>query len=321
MSTPLADGYTVRPATLEDAPALHALIAASDIADWGESTGYSLGEVEDDLRAIDPERDSWLITSPDGDVAGFASLRQRRHVRIDVEGYVHPGHVGHGIGTILVRASEARAREHVPLAPDGVQVVLQNWINADNPAACALLEREGYHPARYFFRMEATLDGALPDPEWPAGITLRTCEDDASRRLMHGMMEEAMRDHWGHVRRSFEEWMERKGSSTFDPTLWFLAMDGTEPAAGAVCSVSEGIGWVDNLGVRAPWRKRGRGMALLRHAAKEFRRRELDRMALGVDADSLTGATRLYERAGMHVAQRHATYRKILRDGAEYGES
>jgi mycothiol synthase len=92
-------------------------------------------------------------------------------------------------------------------------------------------------------------------------------------------------------------------------------MDGTEAAAGAVCSVSESIGWVDNLGVRKPWRRQGLGMALLRHAAHVFRSQGISRMALGVDSENPTGASRLYERAGMHIAQRHATYRKVLREG------
>jgi ribosomal protein S18 acetylase RimI-like enzyme len=33
---------------------------------------------------------------------------------------------------------------------------------------------------------------------------------------------------------------------------------------------------------------------------------------LGVDAESLTGATRLYQRAGMREARRFAIYRKAL---------
>lgn len=319
MSTNLADGYILRPATLRDAPDIHALIAASDIADWGEPGGYSLGEVEDDLRALDTERHAWLILSPEQEAVGYAHLNHRQHIRIDVEGYVHPDHFGRGIGTTLIRQSEARAREHIPLAPEGSGVAVQNWINADNEAARTLLEREGYHPARYFFRMESVLGDALPEPEWPVGVSVRTCEDEASQRLMYETIEEAMKDHWGHIPRSFDEWMERRRGSTFDPGLWFLAMEGTTPAAGAVCSVSEGIGWVDLLGVRAPWRKRGLGMALLRHAARAFSERQVNRMALGVDSESPTGATRLYERAGMHVAQRHATYRKILRQGVEPG--
>ena len=38
-------------------------------------------------------------------------------------------------------------------------------------------------------------------------------------------------------------------------------------------------------------------------------------VALGVDADSLTGATRLYESAGMHVEEQFDQVRKVLRDG------
>jgi hypothetical protein len=41
------------------------------------------------------------------------------------------------------------------------------------------------------------------------------------------------------------------------------------------------------------------------------------RVSLGVDAQSLTGATRLYERAGMHPERRHVFYEKVLRDGVD----
>jgi hypothetical protein len=36
-----------------------------------------------------------------------------------------------------------------------------------------------------------------------------------------------------------------------------------------------------------------------------------------VDASSLTGAVRLYERAGMHVARQYDRYEKELRSGKE----
>jgi GNAT superfamily N-acetyltransferase len=103
----------------------------------------------------------------------------------------------------------------------------------------------------------------------------------------------------------------------FDPGVWFLAVADGEPAGAAICSISENIGWVDSLGVRRPWRKRGVGLALLQHAVGEFHRRGLQRVALGVDAASPTGATRLYERAGFTLAQQHATYTKELRSGEE----
>jgi ribosomal protein S18 acetylase RimI-like enzyme len=54
-------------------------------------------------------------------------------------------------------------------------------------------------------------------------------------------------------------------------------------------------------------------MALLRRACAEFYRRGRGKVALGVDSESLTGATRLYERAGMRVERLYSVYRKELR--------
>jgi ribosomal protein S18 acetylase RimI-like enzyme len=47
--------------------------------------------------------------------------------------------------------------------------------------------------------------------------------------------------------------------------------------------------------------RQGLGEALLLHSFLAFRERGLTRATLGVDASSPTGATRLYERAGMSV--------------------
>ena len=53
--------------------------------------------------------------------------------------------------------------------------------------------------------------------------------------------------------------------------------------------------------MRRAWRKQGLGEALLLHSFATFRKRGYTRATLGVDASSPTGATRLYERAGMRV--------------------
>lgn len=94
-------------------------------------------------------------------------------------------------------------------------------------------------------------------------------------------------------------------------------MDGDVVAGAAMCIYLDGNGWVDELGVRREWRKRGLGLALLYHAFGEFYRRGTHEVGLGVDAQSLTGATRLYERAGMHPLLHYDTFAKVLRDGVE----
>jgi ribosomal protein S18 acetylase RimI-like enzyme len=107
----------------------------------------------------------------------------------------------------------------------------------------------------------------------------------------------------------------------FDPSLWFLAMDGDEIAGVSLCRPRSfhdaETGYVDNLSVRRPWRKKGVGLALLRHSFGEFYRRGKRKVGLGVDAENLTGALRLYEKAGMHVHQAFDLFEKTVRDGRE----
>ena len=103
-------------------------------------------------------------------------------------------------------------------------------------------------------------------------------------------------------------------SGAYDPALWFVAYDGDEVAGYLIGKAEEGgdpkLGWVEVLGVRRPWRRRGLALALLLHAFGEFERRGCERVGLGVDASNLTGAVRLYERAGMRPVRQHDAHEK-----------
>ena len=77
------------------------------------------------------------------------------------------------------------------------------------------------------------------------------------------------------------------------------------------------LGWVSSLGVRRPWRRRGLALAILLHAFHELAARGKPRVGLGVDSQSLTGATRLYEKAGMHVVRESYEYERVIRDGID----
>jgi GNAT superfamily N-acetyltransferase len=69
--------------------------------------------------------------------------------------------------------------------------------------------------------------------------------------------------------------------------------------------------------VRRSWRRKGVALGLLHHTFGEFYRRGKNKVALDVDAHSLTGATGLYEKAGMHNARQSAVYEKELRPGKD----
>ena len=88
-------------------------------------------------------------------------------------------------------------------------------------------------------------------------------------------------------------------------------------AADVLERARQGLGWVGTLGVRPPWRKHGLGMALLKHSFAELYQRGYSTIGLTVDASNPTGATRLYERAGMHIASQFIVYEKEYRPGRE----
>ena len=75
--------------------------------------------------------------------------------------------------------------------------------------------------------------------------------------------------------------------------------------------------WIDDLGVLRPWRRRGIALALLHQVFVELHQRGRYKVGLGVDGESLTGATRLYEKAGMRVFQQIDAYEKELRPGRD----
>ncbi|NIO68281.1 MAG: GNAT family N-acetyltransferase [Anaerolineae bacterium] len=108
---------------------------------------------------------------------------------------------------------------------------------------------------------------------------------------------------------------------SFDQSLWFVAVDGEEIAGFSLCysivAEDPDMGEVATLGVRRPWRRQGLALALLHHSFGELYQRGKPKATLGVDAQSLTGATRLYEKAGMHVQRRYDSYEKELRPGKD----
>lgn len=112
-----------------------------------------------------------------------------------------------------------------------------------------------------------------------------------------------------------DEWRHAFMSEGFDPALWLLAESDGELAGVSLCKQHEGEpdqGVVRVLGVRSTWRRKRLGRALLLHSFHEFRRRSLRAAILGVDAESLTGANRLYESVGMRVVVQTDVYEEKL---------
>lgn len=268
------------------------------------------------------ETDALIVQTDDGRIVGFEEFTNtHEHYSLNTDGYVHPDFTGRGIGTTLLRAVEVRAREAMKLAEPDLRVFLRSTIDNRDEASNDLHKAEGYFPKRYHWRMEIKLEDAPPVAVLPNDIELRPFNREEHARLVWEAQNESFRDHWGSHDISFEDWEHGKFSrEDFDPTLWMIAWDGGQIAGFSQNRFRMGVGWIGTLGVRRPWRKMGLGLNLLQYSFGEFYKRGTKTIGLGVDASNPTGATRLYQRAGMYVASEFLTYEKELRAGRSLEE-
>jgi mycothiol synthase len=170
---------------------------------------------------------------------------------------------------------------------------------------------------RTIFVMETVLDAPPPPPEPPAGITLRAFVPGQDERATFDTAEAAFLDSWERLPGEYHRWLGTTEQERRDPDLWTLAVDDASGAVVGTClgKIAGTSGWISSVGVRRPWRGRGLALALLRHNFAAFHGRGIRKVGLNVDAESITGAPRLYARAGMRVTEEYLLYRKELRPG------
>jgi GNAT superfamily N-acetyltransferase len=328
MST-LPHGYRERPWRLDDAEAIAALMNAYSMRIWGrDEIEPAALAAQMQLPGLDLEADTRLIIAPDDRIAavGFVIDLADPHVQVHSAAMVRHDDQGRGLGTRLLDWIESRAGRAVAKAPAGARVSVMQTVDDRDTAACRFLEDRGYGVVRHFWRMTIDLGEDLAAPVWPEGVTVSDFDPEADLRPAFLAGREAFADHWGHVDTpeadAFERFRHRvQTDPDFDPALWFLAREGDEIAGVCYVAPAEGTdrttGYVRTLGVRPGWRRRGIALALLLHTFIELRDRGFVRCALHVDSESLTGATRLYEKAGMHSSELNHAYEKELRPGAD----
>ena len=319
MNQSLPAGFGIRPPTIEDLSGIAALLNACDLADGDqpETTANEL-MLEFKRTGFNLEADAWVITrDEDGLVVGYAEVWNRKnHASLSGDSYVLPQYRDLGLGITLLELIEDRASEHILLASPELAVMLRNGVSGADKLACKQHEQLGYTPARYFWRMEIYMQNIPQQPVWPPGITVRNVIPGPDDRSVFDALEEAFMDHWGDAPWDFETWRVRRFTNEdFDPSLWFLAMDGDNIAGATISRYRGEYGWVSQLAVRRPWRRLGLGLALLRQSFAEFYRRGTSKVGLTVDAQNPTGATRLYEHAGMRTTNEYIVYEKEPRPG------
>lgn len=188
----------------------------------------------------------------------------------------------------------------------GLRVNLHTTTRDDALIRIATVERYGFTPERSFLTMAKSNFFLGSVPQFPPGFTLRSVDPKRDAKAWIQMYNESFIDHWDHHELTlevFNQWHEDPHyRSPFD--LVAIAPNGELAAfcQGHVPPAAE-TGWIRWLGTRRRFRKMGLGRAILQATMQRFYFAGVKTVKLGVDADSLTGATRLYESLGFQPVQ------------------
>jgi mycothiol synthase len=321
---PAIAGLVVRPFDPgRDHGALADLIGEANKAD-----GTDWIPTAEELRAdfahtpeFDARRDV-LLAEVNGELVGAAetAVRTRDGIGVhEMDGWVRPDWRRRGLGRALLHWTERRAAEVARVDGRTGPRALSAWPDVEQVGALALYEAEGYQVVRHGFLMLRDLGDPIPDLPLPDGLEVRPVRP-ADHRAIWDAEVEAFRDHWDAAERTDADFENRLAGPDLDTRRWQVAWDGDEVAGSVITYVHDeenvalGIsrGVLERISVRRPWRRRGLASALIARSLRDLRTLGLAEAALGVDAENVSGALRVYEAIGFRRARTAANYRKAF---------
>jgi len=329
--TSLPDGYTHRAATLQDVEAAAHLYTAAYHA-RGEHETFTAEYLRTDWQepTFNIETDSQVFFNAQGALAGFIAVWDKMnpaHPWMDWE--VMPGNDHwQSLSRAVLAWGEQRAAHAIAHCQPDERFAPVTGIDAESPEQVNFMESLGYQTVRYFYRMGITMTEAPTVLDLPDGFTLRSFDYPSELETLITAKDDMWQDHYGYIKRPLADivtdWKHGiESDNKFDPAMWYVATDNaTGEIAGLVLAriedyTNEQEGYIQIVGVRRAYRKRGLAQAMLTHAFADYWQRGQKTVCLGVDASSPTGATRLYERVGMSPMRRFIRMEKEVRPGVE----
>jgi len=321
------DDLIWRAATADDIDALLDLDRASGAVDHPHFQN-TRDEIAENFEAswVDPAADSIVAVEPGGQIVGYGmsvlSASRVTIARSYTEGSVRPSHRGRGIGTKIIDWLDARSRQQLASLDEPLPGWILFHLDARQTDLPPLLEARGYRPARYYLELGRNLSQPIRPRPLPDGVRLVTYGPEWSEAARLAT-NDAFRDHWGSQPYTEESWRLHRETEVARDDLSFLAVgvneDGQDEVAGLVVATVRpddfaGHGfshsYVDLVGTRRAWRRKGIAPALLTVHLEAARGAGLEGVVLDVDAENPSGALGFYESLGFAESNRTIAYLK-----------
>lgn len=257
--------------------------------------------------------DGILIAEWNGEVAGMVNAYVDK-LREEKKGFIQwlgvlPKFRGNGIAKQLVK----KALES--LNQKGMQTA-ETWAQTDRKACTYIFESFGFKQVRATSMMSKSLTAIPSDIEENKEISIREAKlsDNKDVKLINWLNNEVFRDHFNYRPKPIEEtrymllelpWFQNQTA--------FFALLQNQPVGFVAVGVDEGLnreknvkyGWILDIGVLKPHRRKGIGTSLMLHAMRLLKAYGMEDALLYVDDLNPTNAMKLYEKLGFKTIRKN----------------
>ncbi len=225
---------------------------------------------------------------------------------------VLPGYRNRGIAKELLRTAIASLKE-------GGMKIASAWTQTDRPVCIHIYETFGFKHARSSTLMKRLFADCLEETAKDSTIGLREARlnDHDEIVLFNHLDNEAFKEHFNYRPMTIEEtrysllkspfWKSQKAwSATLDDLAVRHIVIGVDERLNKEKNTKQG--WILNVGVLKPYRRRAIGTKLMLHAMSYLKTAGLEDALLYVDDQNPTHAIKLYEKVGFQPYRKTVSY-------------
>jgi mycothiol synthase len=313
----LPPNYTIRHITTADASDATELVRQVDVAACGETT-TTLAELESDIKISNEHGPGSFGIFHNHQLVQFLNI----HDNLADNGgcfldlFIHPDYAHAEMiqiaDTLLKKVEEFAVKSLRELKKD--EDFLKTSLYENDRAFINALANNDYKEHRKYWRLR--IDHLEGSTHLKPSVEIRDFENtEEALKTMHELSNIIFADHYDFNPMNFERWKFEFTKGVNNPALWRVAFVDGQPVGyswGSERFSAESFGYVASLGVLREFRSRGIAKALLFDAFKRDADLGLAGTLLHCDASNPTGATRLYESAGMRIDRVYVAYRKQI---------